>query len=92
MDAVSHLWDCDFCDDRYYYEHDLDEHQEDEGHYGSKYDCEACNAWYRSFADAKQHMNNKNHWREHWCASCQRGFENDNNLRAVSSTMTKHQD
>ncbi|KAH4102225.1 hypothetical protein HBI38_045870 [Parastagonospora nodorum] len=82
MQAVGHIWECDFCDDCYWDEDDLDEHQQEEGHYGPKYDCEACDNCYQTFADAKRHMNNKNHWREHWCVSCQRGFENDNNLRA----------
>jgi hypothetical protein len=83
MDAVGHIWACDFCDNSYYFEHHLEEHKEDEGHYGAKYNCEACNEWFRTFAHAKRHMNQENHWTQWSCQDCNKGFENENNLHAV---------
>jgi hypothetical protein len=85
MEAVDHLWECTHCDIKYYYEHDLEDHQQDEGHYGPKYDCEACDAWFDDYPRVKRHMNQESHWRTHWCNSCQRGFESESNLNAVST-------
>jgi hypothetical protein len=85
MDAVNHLWACSHCDDRYYYEHHLEDHKDDEGHYGPKYDCETCNNWYGSLSEAKSHMRQKSHFRNHYCSDCQKGFESDNNLKAVGT-------
>jgi hypothetical protein len=83
-DAVGHVWECDRCDDSYYDCCDLDRHQQEEGHNGPRYDCEACDVWYDNYTHARWHMNKEGHWRKHWCQSCQRGFESDNNLKAVS--------
>jgi hypothetical protein len=86
-DDVGHVWECDRCDDVYYDEWALDRHQEEEGHDGPRYDCEACDVWYDNYTRAKWHMNKEGHWRKHWCQSCQRGFESDNHLKAVSLLM-----
>jgi hypothetical protein len=83
MDAVGHTWVCDFCQDEYYYLHDLKSHKEEEGHHGTKYECESCNVYYNNYPQLKRHMHQEDHWRTHWCASCQKGFESESNLRAV---------
>jgi hypothetical protein len=48
------------------------------------FECEACSEDFDSFNAARQHMDACNHWRIHWCSSCEKGFQNENNLRQVS--------
>ncbi|EDU49779.1 Zinc finger protein [Pyrenophora tritici-repentis] len=81
MNAVGHVFECDFCDLAFYDSRDLEDHQQDEGHYGPRYECEACDEWYDTFARIKQHMNSHGHWRNHYCNDCNKGFENENNLQ-----------
>jgi DNA-directed RNA polymerase subunit RPC12/RpoP len=83
MDALHHIWECPTCDDGYYYEDHLEEHQAEEDHYGPIYECEACTAGFDTIGGAKKHMNSMQHWRNNWCKDCNRGFESENNLRAV---------
>lgn len=83
QDDERHMWECDFCSDEFYKERDLEEHQDDYGHHGRRYECEACYVWYDNYPQIKSHMNREGHWRVHWCDDCERGFENDNNLKAV---------
>ncbi|KAI1559830.1 zf-C2H2-jaz domain containing protein, partial [Pyrenophora tritici-repentis] len=79
--TVGHVFECDFCDLAFYDSRDLEDHQQDEGHYGPRYECEACDEWYDTFARIKQHMNSHGHWRNHYCNDCNKGFENENNLQ-----------
>ncbi|KAF7449860.1 hypothetical protein A1F99_069090 [Pyrenophora tritici-repentis] len=65
--TVGHVFECDFCDLAFYDSRDLEDHQQDEGHYGPRYECEACDEWYDTFARIKQHMNSHGHWRNHYC-------------------------
>jgi hypothetical protein len=87
MKAVGHLWECDYCDLGFYYEHHLEQHIDEEGHDGPRYDCEACDVWYDNYPHAKWHMNTEGHWRKHYCESCQKGFESENNLKAVRTAL-----
>ncbi|KAG9379910.1 Dimer-Tnp-hAT domain containing protein [Pyrenophora tritici-repentis] len=88
--TVGHVFECDFCDLAFYDSRDLEDHQQDEGHYGPRYECEACDEWYDTFARIKQHMNSHGHWRNHYCNDCNKGFENENNLQIVSLDPQPH--
>ncbi|SMR53152.1 unnamed protein product [Zymoseptoria tritici ST99CH_1E4] len=84
MNALNHwtpTYECETCSNEYYDEEDCWEHMDDEQHWGPRIECEACNAMFHSHQDARRHMDSLNHWRTHWCRSCQRGFQNLNNLR-----------
>jgi hypothetical protein len=83
MDAVGHTWECDFCQDEYYYEQDLEDHQDEEKHYGPRYECEGCYVFYDDYQQLKRHMYKEDHWRDNWCGACQKGFESESHLRTV---------
>jgi hypothetical protein len=85
MNAVGH-WSCEVCDAEFWTQDAADDHMGRYGHFRPQFDCEACNASFNSKGDARQHLDAKNHWRQHWCQSCKRGFENQNNLNMVSFT------
>lgn len=87
MDADSHWaprFECGFCDDWFFDEDDYYEHLDDYGHWPPQHECEACDMCFDTPQLARRHMDQYGHWRIHWCAVCQKGFQNDNNLRMVS--------
>jgi hypothetical protein len=53
------------------------------------FECEACSEDFDSFDAARQHMDAYDHWRIHWCNSCEKGFQNENNLRQVSMFLRR---
>lgn len=85
MNALGH-WECETCYDQFYSEEDVDDHMDEEGHWGPKFECEACDARFYTHNSARKHMDASNHWRIYWCDECSRGFQNENNLNMVSST------
>lgn len=82
MNALGH-WGCDTCSDEFWTEEDAEEHMDDYGHHGPEFECEACTEMFWTSQAARAHMDRLNHWRTHWCNSCQKGFQNENNLRMV---------
>jgi transcription elongation factor Elf1 len=85
MNAVGH-WACESCNDEFWTEEGAEDHMDLYGHRHPRFECEACNNTYSSPQEARNHMDQNNHWRTHWCSSCERGFQNENNLRSVSRT------
>jgi hypothetical protein len=83
MDAVGH-WECESCYDQYWNQDAACEHMDQYNHWRPKFDCEGCNAAFDTLGEAKRHMHQNGHWRQHWCSECQRGFESQQNLQAVS--------
>ncbi|KXT11163.1 hypothetical protein AC579_4067 [Pseudocercospora musae] len=89
MNALGHggeregkrLFECHTCSFSSLHESDTDDHMDRYGHWQPQFDCEACSTSFWSNAQAISHMNTANHWRKHWCADCERGFQNANNLR-----------
>ena len=82
MNALGH-WGCDTCSDEFWTEEDAEDHMDDYDHYGPHFGCEACDDSFYSSQEARDHMNANNHWRIHWCDDCERGFQNENNLKMV---------
>jgi hypothetical protein len=83
MNAIGH-WACETCDGEFWTEQDAEMHMDYYDHRRPRFECEACTATYDTQHEARIHMEANNHWRVHWCASCQKGFQNENNLKIVS--------
>lgn len=62
---------------------DAFEHMDDEDHWEKAHKCEACKQSFHSRAEAKNHMHQQDHWRTYRCKPCDKGFENENNMRQV---------
>lgn len=62
---------------------DAQEHMDDYDHWRKAYECETCTHSFDSRAEAKQHMYQRDHWRTYRCKPCNKGFENENNMRQV---------
>ncbi|KAF1974899.1 hypothetical protein BU23DRAFT_92957 [Bimuria novae-zelandiae CBS 107.79] len=80
MNALGH-WGCEGCSVEFWSQNDAEDHMDDYGHRRPRFECEACDATFETFQAARYHMDANNHWRNHWCRSCKRGFQNENNLR-----------
>ncbi|UPX14579.1 uncharacterized protein EKO05_0005057 [Ascochyta rabiei] len=50
-------------------------------HWRKAFECEACSYSFDTRAQAKYHMQQMDHYRIHRCQPCDKGFENENNLR-----------
>lgn len=86
MNALSHWaerWECEVCEEEFSDEDEYDEHLDDYGHHTPQHECEACDCKFHTPQLARVHMDDYGHWRTYWCAICQRGFQNDNNLQIV---------
>ncbi|USW55679.1 Putative Zinc finger C2H2-type [Septoria linicola] len=82
MSAVGHWpYECETCTFGSCDEWEVQDHMDDLNHWAPQNPCEACNAMFYTPQQARSHMDQTNHWRVHWCAPCQRGFQNANNLK-----------
>ena len=82
MNAVGH-WACESCSYEFWTEEDAEEHMDYLGHRRPRFECEACDYAFDTSQEARRHMDSLNHWRVNWCDDCERGFQNENNLRIV---------
>lgn len=87
MNAVGH-WECESCNLEFWSQEGASDHMEKYGHRRPTFECEACNNTYATLGAAKRHMHERGHWRQHWCSDCERGFESEQNLKAVSTSIT----
>lgn len=88
MNALDHWaesWECEECGEEFDDEDEYEEHLDDYDHWPPQHECEACEEKFYTSQQARLHMDGYGHWRNHWCAVCERGFQNDNNLQIVSS-------
>lgn len=83
MDAVGH-WECETCDSMFWSQEAASDHMNDYDHWLPEFECEGCYARFDTVGEMNRHMHQKSHWRNHWCGECQRGFESEANLKAVS--------
>jgi len=83
MNAVGH-WECESCNAEFWTQDAAADHMNRYSHWRPEFDCEGCNAAFDTLGEAKRHMHDKGHWRQHWCSDCKRGFESEQNLKAVS--------
>jgi hypothetical protein len=83
MNAIGH-WECKKCTTQFWTSEAAVGHMNDYNHCRPEFKCEACNDAFDTIGEAKRHMHQERHWRNHWCSDCERGFESESNLRAVS--------
>ncbi|KAL4877130.1 hypothetical protein BJY04DRAFT_210203 [Aspergillus karnatakaensis] len=83
MDAVGHWtprYGCQTCSKAFYTQHAANQHMTDVGHWAPTVPCETCDAMFFSQTSANQHMEALGHYKN-YCKSCDRFFQNENNLR-----------
>nr|OQO28788.1 hypothetical protein B0A51_04931 [Rachicladosporium sp. CCFEE 5018] len=81
MNALNHWtprYECGTCEDAFSTDWERNEHEADE-----HYQCEEphCGRSFWTQQEAREHMDEEGHWRVHYCQACDRGFQNENNLR-----------
>ncbi|KAF1959877.1 hypothetical protein CC80DRAFT_514305 [Byssothecium circinans] len=74
-------WSCNTCDFASWCEFTTLEHMNNEDHWTPRFNCEACNMVFETRPAARKHMDAMNHWRVHYCMTCEKGFQNENNFR-----------
>lgn len=83
--AVGHTYPCQTCDIAWYHWDDAEEHMDEEDHWSKQHKFEACKWSFHTRGEARGHMQQLDHWRTYRCKPCNKGFENENNMRQVSN-------
>lgn len=76
------------CTSEFYTLSQVCDHMDQYDHWPEIFECEGCSWTFDSRAQAKAHMQEEDHWVDHRCQPCNKGFENENNLRQVSMPVT----
>ncbi|KAJ5610787.1 zinc finger protein [Penicillium lagena] len=73
-------FECETCSRVFSSQHAVNQHMNALGHRAPRFECDTC--YFSSFSQSvvNQHMSDEGHC-EHYCRSCQRQFQNDNNLQ-----------
>ncbi|KAJ5731802.1 uncharacterized protein N7483_006310 [Penicillium malachiteum] len=82
MNYESHWIECETCDQLFLNHHGCNQHMDSKNHWAPQFPCETCNCIFSSNKALQAHMSAKRHWKN-YCKSCDRQFQNENNLRAV---------
>ncbi|KAH6644751.1 hypothetical protein C7974DRAFT_430449 [Boeremia exigua] len=88
MDATGHGYECETCVHEFYTYDSACDHMYEYDHWRKQFECEGCSSSFDTRAEAKRHMQQEDHWRTYRCQSCDRGFENENNLRQHLNSNT----
>ncbi|KAJ5618716.1 hypothetical protein N7528_006827 [Penicillium herquei] len=81
MNRESHWIECETCDKVFLDQHGCNQHMASTNHWAPKFPCETCSGVFASNHALQNHMAAKRHWKN-YCKSCDRQFQNENNLRA----------
>ncbi|PYH96845.1 zinc finger protein [Aspergillus ellipticus CBS 707.79] len=71
---------CEMCDRMFHSVRAAEQHMDALGHWAPSVPCETCSRMFYTEGEAEQHMRKKNHFKN-YCSSCDRHFQNENNLR-----------
>ncbi|KAG2421807.1 hypothetical protein HFD88_005783 [Aspergillus terreus] len=79
------MFECETCDEQFYYKSDCEQHMEDYDHWP---ECETCDRVFRTQRACDQHMDALDHWAvEYECDTCDRTFRSqaaaDQHMRAL---------
>ncbi|PNS19881.1 hypothetical protein CAC42_7848 [Sphaceloma murrayae] len=83
MTALDHwIWphECETCQTRFRTSHQAAQHMRDKDHWRYDYDCETCDYAFRTASARDRHQAETNHYEDRHCKSCDRYFQNANNL------------
>ncbi|KAL4862887.1 hypothetical protein BDV12DRAFT_178208 [Aspergillus spectabilis] len=83
MDNVGHWaskYECEMCTKTFYTQNAANQHMNAMGHWAPTFACDSCNSMFHTQSAADQHMKASGHYRN-YCKSCDRHFQNENNLR-----------
>ncbi|KAL2823197.1 hypothetical protein BDW59DRAFT_149071 [Aspergillus cavernicola] len=84
MNSVGHWaprYKCEICPKTYGSQNAANQHMNAVGHWKPRVPCETCNSMFHSQSAADAHMKARDHYK-YYCKSCDRQFQNENNLRA----------
>lgn len=88
LEAYDHLIECETCTRLFRKVHSMHQHMNAVGHWKPRVPCETCSKVFLSEAAANSHMQAKAHYR-FYCSSCDRHFQNENNLRMVRNQLPR---
>lgn len=79
------MFECETCDEEFYYRFDCEQHMDDYDHWP---ECETCDRVFRTQRACDQHMDALDHWAvEYECDTCDRTFRSqaaaDQHMRAL---------
>jgi hypothetical protein len=88
--AHAYSYECETCTRTFATERACNQHMNELDHWEPTYECETCTATFSTQYACDRHMDISRH-RRHYCYECQRGFQNDNNLRMVCPPSSRRE-